>query len=218
MSAPIKRARGAADRRRRRPLRIALWTSAILFAAVAIDCGANYWRIMHFTGVDASDPALRADAGIVLGAALWNDRPSPGLRERLDQALALYRAGVFPHVIVSGGLDAGAAITEAEGMRDYLVERGVPPDAVYLEQASRDTYENLAFSRKIMNAEGWRTAIIVTHRYHAARAADIAKTVDYEPVMVSTAESRVMNMAYHRARETLAFAKWQLTKLRLALP
>lgn len=218
VSIPIKRVAPSPARRRGRALRTALWTAAALCALVAIDCVFNYARIMQFGGARADDASLRADAGIVLGASLWNDKPSPGLRERLDQALLLYRAGVYPRIIVSGGLDAGGAtITEAEGMRDYLVENGVPADAVYLDKESRDTYENLKFSKRIMDREGWDTAVVVTHQYHGARAADIAKTLGYAPVRVSVTDSKVMDMAYHRAREVLAFAKWQWTKLRLAV-
>jgi len=216
VSTPIKRVAYSSARRRRRTLRIALWTVAALCALIAVDCGVNYARILQFDGVGAGDSSLQADTGIVLGASLWNDKPSPGLRERLDQALLLYHAGVYSRIIVSGGLDAGGAtITEAEGMRNYLVENGVPADAVYLDKASRDTYENLKFSKEIMDREGWHTAVVVTHRYHGARAADIAKTLGYAPVRVSGTDSKVMNMAYHQAREVLAFAKWQWTKLRL---
>jgi uncharacterized SAM-binding protein YcdF (DUF218 family) len=101
-------------------------------------------------------------------------------------------------------------------MRNYLVEQGVPENAIRLDNDSYSTYDNLRYSRRIMEAEGWRTAVIVTHRYHGARAADIARTLGYDPVMVSVTESSVMNMNYHTTREVLAFAKWELTKLRLA--
>lgn len=217
VSVPIDRAAYSASRRRR-ALRLTLWTAAALCALVAIVCSVLYARIVQFEGVRAEDAGLRADTGIVLGASLWNDKPSPGLRERLDQALRLYEAGVYPRIIVSGGLDAGGAtITEAEGMRDYLVENGVPADAIYMDTESRNTYENLNFSQAIMEREGLRTAVVVTHRYHGARAADIARTLGYDPVRVSVTETKVMSIAYHRTREVLAFVKWQWTKLRLAL-
>jgi uncharacterized SAM-binding protein YcdF (DUF218 family) len=176
-----------------------------------------YCQIVSFQGTPVSGNPLRTDAGIVLGASLWNDKPSPGLRERLDHALSLYRQGIFPRFIVTGGLDAGGAtITEAEGMRDYLLANGVPANAVYLDTQSRNTYENLVFAKDILAKEGWSTAVIVTHRYHGARAADIAKTVGYQPVIVSVTDTKVMNMAYHECREVLAFTKWKLYELRLA--
>lgn len=195
--------------------RILLWTAAAGLALILIWCGSLYARITIFQ--NAAWSSERMDAAIVLGASLWNDRPSPGLQERLDHALDLYQDGRFDYIIVSGGLDKGATVTEAEGMRDYLLEQGVPAEIIRIEPESRSTYENLKFSKQIMEAEGWNSAVIVTHSYHGARAADIARTLGYDPVSVSTTESKVMNMSYHKTREVLAFAKWQMTKLRLAL-
>jgi vancomycin permeability regulator SanA len=60
----------------------------------------------------------KADIGIVLGAALWNDVPSPALRERLNAAYELHKEGYFSKIIVSGGMDHnGSTIPEAEGMK-----------------------------------------------------------------------------------------------------
>lgn len=219
VSLPTRKVRrhSRSHRRSFRPLRLMLWVAALLVILLMLDCGILYNRIIRFEGMSV-DRAEHADVGIVLGASLWNDRPSPGLRERLDLALTLYEAGVYSRIIVTGGLDAGGAtITEAEGMRNYLVENGVPADVIKLEDASRSTYENLKYAQRIMDEENWRTAVIVTHRYHGARAADIAAALGYEQVQVGAADTKVMNLAYHQARETLAFVKWQWTKLRLSL-
>ena len=198
-------------RRRRVLLRLAAAAAAVAL----VWCGVLYAVIAGFRGMPDAGPPPHADVGIVLGASLWNGVPSPGLAERLDQALKLYRKGAFGRIIVSGGLDRGETRTEAEGMRDYLVGRGVPAAAVVLEPKSRNTYENLAFSQKIMEQRGWTTAIIVTHQYHGARAADIARTLGYDPVLVSVTESRVLNLAYNRSREVLAYTKWLALKLML---
>jgi uncharacterized SAM-binding protein YcdF (DUF218 family) len=164
---PAKVARGARPRR----FRTLLWVMSVGFVLILIWCGSLYYWITSFTGISGNAEAVRADAGIVLGASLWNDKPSPALRERLDHALALYRAGVFPRIIVSGGLDAGGAkLTEAEGMRNYLQEQGVPAPSIEMDTKSHSTYENLLFSRNIMKARGWHTAVIVTHRYHGRDA------------------------------------------------
>lgn len=205
--------------KRRRLRNVMLRLAAAVLILLLASLGLLYARIANFEAAEVSGHAsVQADVGIVLGAALWNDRPSPALRERLDHAVSLYRSGMFTRLIVSGGLDdGGATITEAEGMRNYLLEQGIPDSAIHMERASRSTFENLLFSRSIMADEGWTSAVIVTHSYHGARAADIAATLDFEPVQVSVTESRVINKAYHTAREVLAFVKWELTKLRLAL-
>lgn len=198
-------------------LRALLRIAAAAAILVVLWCGWLYYRISAFEGIPIAPGSVRADVGIVLGASLWNDKPSPGLQERLDHALKLYRAGCFPRIIVTGGLDAGGAVlTEAEGMRNYLVENGVPANEIYLDKTSRNTVENLRNAKRIMVDHSWHTAIIVTHRYHGARAADIAASLGFAPVQVSVTDTHVMNLAYHKTRETLAFAKWQLNKLGLA--
>nr|WP_286672382.1 YdcF family protein [Cohnella hashimotonis] len=181
--------------------------------ALFLWCGSLFVVIWRFDGEPAKGLPAQSDVGIVLGASLWNDKPSPGLQERLDQAVSLYKANVFSRFIVTGGLDAGgAALTEAEGMRDYLRQRGVSASAIFIEPAATSTYENLKFSKAIMQAHGWHTAVIVTHQYHGSRSLDIAKALDYERPQVSVTDSKAMNMAYHRTREVLAYTKWLLQK------
>jgi uncharacterized SAM-binding protein YcdF (DUF218 family) len=154
-----------------------------------------------------------SDVCIVLGAALWNDKPSPALRERLDVAIKLYEEGHCHYVIATGGQDNnGATVSESEGMIRYMVDKGVPLTDTRSEPEARSTYENLLFSRAIMEQEGWHSTIIVTHSYHGARALDIAEFLHYEQPRMSVMDSQVMFMPYHKSRETLAFTKWTLEK------
>ncbi|MFD2673016.1 YdcF family protein [Marinicrinis sediminis] len=156
------------------------------------------------------------DVGIVLGAALRGEEPSPGLRERLDHALDLYEEGRFTAFIVSGGYDVPtSSLTEAEGMKRYLVAQGVPDEAVILENEATSTYENLRYSQDLMNEHGYETAVIITHSYHGARAQDMAAFLGIEPAIVSTTPSKVMNMSWHKFRETLAYTKWSLEKWKM---
>jgi uncharacterized SAM-binding protein YcdF (DUF218 family) len=159
-----------------------------------------------------------ADTAIVLGASLRHDVPSPGLQERLDHAVQLYRDGKFKQFIVSGGLDHnGSKLTEAEGMQLYLIKQGIAKKHIWLENEATSTYENLLFSKRIMSEQGFVSAIIVTHDFHGARSMDIARTLDIKQVAISTTGSKVLFMPYHEARETLAYSKWELTKLLLRI-
>jgi uncharacterized SAM-binding protein YcdF (DUF218 family) len=177
-------------------------------------CAALYILITRFEGVPKDGANLQAEVGIVLGATLWNDKPSPALRERLDHSLELYRKGTITSFIVTGGLDNnGATLTEAEGMRNYLVEHGVPVENIVLDSLSTSTYENLSFAQELMEQNDWKSAVIVTHNYHGSRAADIAKKLGFKPVQVSVTDSSVLNMNYHETREILAYTKWLVQKL-----
>lgn len=198
----------SANRKRKRRI---VWRSMIAIVCTGVLwLGYLLWRI----GSVPDDSGAKADVGIVLGAALWNDKPSPALQERLDRAVELYRSGRIPNMIVSGGAGNGeASLTEAEGMRNYLAEHGIPPVAIMLEKQSTDTYENLLYSKSIMQERGWRSALIITHRYHAARALDMAEFLGYERPLPSPVDSRVLMMSYHKSREAVGWTKWTLDKL-----
>lgn len=171
------------------------------------------WRIFRAESVKEW---TAADAAIVLGAALWNDWPSPGLQERLDGGVRLYKQGLVKAIIVSGGLDTnGATVSEAEGMKRYLLQQGIPEEAVVPEDQARNTLQNVAFSRRLMEERGWIRAIVVTHTYHGARALEMARAAGLADVQLYPVDSRVMNMYWHRARETLAYTKWTAQRLRL---
>ncbi|MNI27467.1 vancomycin high temperature exclusion protein [compost metagenome] len=158
----------------------------------------------------------QVDVGIVLGASLRNDIPSPGLKERLDHTIKLYREKRFTQIIVSGGLDHnGSKLTEAEGMQNYLVENGIPKKHIWLEPKATSTYENLTYSKRIMEKQGFISAIVITHDFHGSRSLDIAESVGIDHPWISTTSSEALFMPYHEARETLAYTKWMLTKLQL---
>ncbi|MEK8127048.1 YdcF family protein [Paenibacillus filicis] len=185
---------------------------AILLPAFWV--GMIQWRMATLPD-QAHSPV---DVGIVLGAALWQTEPSPALKERLNKAVELYRSGILTRIIVSGGYDhEDSVLSEAEGMRNYLVERGIPAGQIELEQRSRNTYQNLKFSQAIMQQKGWTTAAIITHRYHAVRALDIARYLGYSHPVAAPMDSNVLVMSWHRSRETLAMIKWEWDKLQLAL-
>lgn len=201
------------SRKRFRPvvllLRIAAWTAAI----GVFWCAYLLWVINSYQ-VPRVIP--KADAAIVLGAALWSDKPSPGLQERLEYAYNLYKQGKVQHLILSGGLDHnGSTLTEAEGMRNYLVEKGIPADRLVLEDDARSTYENLLFSKPIAKHKGWSRLIIVTNDYHSPRSADIAEYLGYTNTVVLGFKSQVLSTSYNQSREVLAFTKWKVDSLLL---
>lgn len=159
-----------------------------------------------------------SDVGIVLGAVLWDNKPSPALKERLDHALQLYQEGKFDQFIVSGGLDHPTlTLTEAEGMANYLMDKGVPKNRIILENQATSTYENLLYSQELMSARGYTSAMIITHHYHGARSLEIAEFLGYKDPVVSTTDSQVLNMTWHQMRESLAYTKWKLDQISFIL-
>lgn len=198
-----------------RPWRLLFRLILAAFTATAIWCVYVLWLVGSYD-VKAEYPS--ADAGIVLGAALWNDRPSPALRERLDLAKRLYEDGTVKRLILSGGYGGvRSSLSEAEGMRNYLVASGVPEEALLLEDQAADTYQNLLFSHAVGEKADVSSYLIITHDYHATRAKEMAANAGLEPEDVAAVHSDVLNPYYNNTREMLAYSKWKLDWLLMKL-
>jgi uncharacterized SAM-binding protein YcdF (DUF218 family) len=180
-------------------------TAVLLYVAILCWAILDTWQ--------TAEPAP-SDTIIVLGAAVWGDRPSPALRERLDGASKLYHEGFAEHIIVTGGVSPGQKreLSEAAMSKKYLVERGIPDKAVILEDQSRNTMENLGNSKQVMAERGFRDAIIVTHGFHAHRAMLMAKKQGI-PTTVEPVETSVLNTLYYTLRECAGVAAFQLQSL-----
>ena len=91
---------------------------------------------------------------IIHGAGLDGPRPTPLLAGRIDKALELWskqhQHGKF---VVSGGQGADEVVSEAQAMRDYLLEKGVPAEAILMEDKSTTTWENLRYSLAVIRAD-----------------------------------------------------------------
>lgn len=119
------------------------------------------------------DDARRSEVIVVLGARVQEDgQASPTLRARVEHAVALYRRGLAPRLLFSGGVgDFGAS--EASVARDLAVTLGVPERACLLEELSHSTAENGYFSTAVLTAHGLRSVVVVTDPYHLPRAREI---------------------------------------------
>ena len=125
-----------------------------------------------------------ADAIVVLGCQLvGGGRPSERLRRRVALGVGVYREGAAPLLVMSGG-GAGAA-TEAAVMRDLAREAGVPETAVLLEMESRNTFENAAYSARLLHAVGKQRIVLVSDRAHLPRAARLFRHAGLEVIGVA---------------------------------
>ncbi|TAJ95508.1 MAG: YdcF family protein [Reyranella sp.] len=123
------------------------------------------------------------DAIVVLGGSIAPAAPpyttEPELSDASDRiwhAARMFKAGAAPRIIVSGGSfveqQGGPATTEAEAMRRFLIDLGIPSDAIVSEGKSLNTIENMRNVRELV--KGGRVAI-VTSAFHVPRAARLAK-------------------------------------------
>jgi uncharacterized SAM-binding protein YcdF (DUF218 family) len=134
-----------------------------------------------------TDAARVADAIVVLGAPLGpNDRLGAPLLERVEVAAQLWRDGLAPIVVATGGITGGTR-AEADVIGEALEARGVA--GVIVERRSRTTVENARFTAELLAPRGIRTVWLVTQPFHGRRAARVFRAAGFEPLVWHHANS-----------------------------
>lgn len=151
----------------------------------------------------------KREAAIILGAALWDNKPSPALIERLNKALTLYRQQKVDILILSGGLGSKDQQSEAQAMQTYLLAHGVPKEKMILEDRSHNTKANLANTAKLLQQKSIDSLYLVTHDYHMTRALLYAKAANLTVTPAPT-HSTVLFIPYHKLRECAALWKYHI--------
>lgn len=123
-------------------------------------------QIYRQSNVDEAQPA---DVILVLGAAEYRGKPSPVLKARLDHALWLYYQKMAPRILTTGGAGGDPIFTEGEVSRAYLVERGIPSEAILVESEGESTMYSTAVAAEMMRRMGLKSCIVVSDGYHIFR-------------------------------------------------
>lgn len=157
-----------------------------------------------------TDDIHTADVAIVPGNTIERDgRPSARLRARLDQAVTLYRQGLFPDVIVSGGVGS-EGFDEAEVMKRYLVESGMPEESIHVDGGGATTYLTARNAARIMREKGWRSAMVVTQYFHISRMRLALKRSGITQVFSAHARYFELRDIYSIAREVIGYGAYLL--------
>lgn len=133
--------------------------------------------VVLYERLDTSKPA---HAIVVLGAAQYDGKPSPVLRARVDHAITLWRRGLAPLLITTGGRGAGDTTTEAAVERRYAIAHGVPEAAILVEPESRSTRESLRNVAGMLQKDS-RDVILVSDPFHMLRLAILAHRFGLRP-------------------------------------
>lgn len=126
---------------------------------------------------------------IVLGSGLIGDKVPPLLASRLDKAVQKYeKYGRKPLLITSGGQGHDEKLAEAVAMKKYIVDKyNIPVENIVAEDKSTTTFENLTFSKKIIDAriENAR-GIVVTNNFHVLRAGIYSRLVGLKAIGIGS--------------------------------
>jgi uncharacterized SAM-binding protein YcdF (DUF218 family) len=136
-------------------------------------------------------PPARVDGVVVLGGALeqdiFADRGIPSLNgaaERMTELAAL--AQRYPHarLVFTGGSGhlLPEAATEADDARALFTALGVPPARMTYESASRTTWENAVFTRRLAAPKPGETWLLVTSAMHMPRALGTFRAAGWDPL------------------------------------
>jgi uncharacterized SAM-binding protein YcdF (DUF218 family) len=137
------------------------------------------------------DEAQEADAIVVLGAAQYVGRPSPVLRARVDHAVSLWKRGLAPTLILTGGTGVGDTTSEAAVARKYAMSRGVPDRAIVVEIKGRTTSESMRAVARIMDDREQHSVILVSDPFHMLRLSILARRFGLEPYTSPTRTSPI---------------------------
>ena len=138
---------------------------------------------------------------LVLGCAVWaGNQPSPMLKDRLDAAIELYKAGAAPKILMSGD-NSVKEYSEPDCMLAYALEQGVPEEDIFLDFAGFSTYDSIYRAKAVFTAERF---ILVTQKYHMFRALSLCKALGVEALGTSSDQRKYTGRYYREAREVLA--------------
>lgn len=156
-------------------------TMIILISFCAINCifiaGINLF-VFFSTYEQFSKDIENADCILVLGAGVRNEKPTPMLNDRLEEAIKLYKNGKAPKIIMSGD-HSKEDYDEVNVMKKFAIERGVPSSDIFMDHAGLSTYESLYRAKEIFQV---KKVIIVTQDYHLYRSLFIANQLNMEAV------------------------------------
>lgn len=170
----------------RKPVRYIFRAVLIIYAVLAAYAVTlSVFMIANMNDAPENDGSRTA---VVLGCQVRRDGPSLMLSRRIDAAYNYLSADTKADCIVSGGKGDNEHISEAEAMYEALINDGISKSRITKEDKSSSTYENLLFSKQILEDNGKPLRIaIVTDGFHQWRARLQAESLGYDVKCVSAA-------------------------------
>ncbi len=153
----------------------------------------------------------KADYTIILGAGIRGEIMTDTLKRRVDKTIEYTKLNnYYGYIVVSGGQGAGESITEAEAMKRYLVKNNI--DNVLKEEKSTDTYENLLFSKEIIEKHSGKSIDelkikIITSDFHLLRSKMLCIKLGYKDVSFCGSSYFAILIPNYYVREFVGFYK-----------
>lgn len=167
-----------------RSKRYAVWFFVVLLGTLITVFVAIERQTARY--IYTTDSVPRANVAIVLGASvIGTSTLSVVLRERADTAIELYNKHKVAKILVSGD-NSDVTHNEVDPVGKYLVSKGVPKTAIFLDHAGFDTYSSMYRASSVFLVE---SIIIVTQPFHLKRAIFIARQIGMDAYGVPASNS-----------------------------
>jgi uncharacterized SAM-binding protein YcdF (DUF218 family) len=145
---------------------------------------------------------IKADAAIVLGAAVWGEEPSPVFRERINHAINLYKNGYVKTIIFTGGVGESHEPAEAIVGKKYALAQQVKAGDIFTETQSRTTHQNLKNALEVAKTHQLTKFLIVSDPLHMKRAVLMARGLGMDAHSSPTPTTRYRS--FHSQMEFLS--------------
>lgn len=180
---------------------------SVLLLGVAAVFFCNWW-ISHSTEkalYDSIKAVPHRHVALVLGTSPIgrNGGPNMYFYSRIDACTALYEAGKVDRILVSGD-NRKKTYNEPQAMKEALMERGVPEEAIYLDYAGFRTLDSVVRARDVFGQDSFT---VVSQRFHNERAVFIAMQKGIDAIGLNAADVNRHYGFLTRVREYFARCK-----------
>jgi SanA protein len=183
------------------------WLSIVLLIGVgAGSIGWQQWvKWRYGSTLYTPEEAPSARVALVLGARVYGDgRLSGMLRDRVETAIALYKAGKVDKLLMSGD-NSQPDYNEPGAMVAYALQQGVAPAALQPDYGGRRTYDSCYRAKEIFQVE---QLLVVTQAFHLPRALFLCSSLGLQAsgVVADRRPYHPRSIAWSETREIPAMA------------
>jgi SanA protein len=153
----------------------------------------------------------KAPVVLVLGAAVKEDGdPSDALKDRLLVGIDVWKRGYAERILVTGD-DGKFHTDEVSVMKKFLMDQGVPEEDILVDGKGYRTFESCRRAKEELKIDH---AIIITQRFHMARALYLCEALGVDSVGVTSDLQPYEDSTYYWLRDLAASVKafWEINK------
>ena len=173
----------------------------IVLSLIITMCINQYVKNSTKSNIVSIEDLKDIEAILILGCRVMpNGELSYMLKDRLDKGIELYENNVAPKIIVSG--DHGQTnYDEVNAMKNYLIDKGIPSEDIFMDHAGFSTYDSVYRAKEIFCLS---KMVIVTQKYHLYRALYVTKSLEIEAYGVPTDDIKYYGQFSRDIREFIA--------------